>query len=185
MPRTITFNGVTHSFPDDATDAEIAEALNGPTQTKTPMGGMLPTAGGLVGSLVGGAGGALLGPAGALAGRTMGAGVGGALGKGAEMLLDDQPQSISQGLSEMGQAGALQAAGEGIGIGAGKLLGAAAPRLMQSMMKPSMKLRGEFPTVALDAVKYGIPIGQGGLKKVGKLIGENTAKVNDKLQMME
>lgn len=187
MPKRIEFNGQVHEFPDDFTDADIAAALDSggpPTsqQSTTPMGGWLPTAGGMVGSLVGTAGGALLtplmGPAGIMAGRTLGAGLGGALGKGAEMFLDDKPDSFSDVASQMGGAGLQQGGAELAGGMLGKAVGKFAPRLMQSALKPSKAIRNEFGNVAETAVKRGIPISKGGERKVGKLIEASANKTN-------
>src|SRR5262245_60771325 len=98
MPRTVTFNGVTHTFPDDATDDEISAALETAPEQQSPVGppasntapqranarreaiaGSLPSAGGLVGSLVG----QRFGKPGAVAGAALG----GAAGQGYGELL--------------------------------------------------------------------------------------------------
>lgn len=181
MPRQVKGpDGIVHSFPDDATDEEIGAALNESapeTPAGPPMGGWLPTAGGMVGSLVG----TLAGPPGRLAG----AAAGGALGKGAEMLLDDQPQSFGEGMRAMGGAALGQGAAEGLGMGAGKLLKAGAPRLYQSMLKPAAALRAEFPTVVNDAIDAGVGIGGRGIEKVGKLIRGSSQQVSDRIALMQ
>lgn len=172
-------DGTEHVFPegfDPKKAAAIVKAAIPSHESQPesqPMGGWLPTAGGFVGSLVG----TPFGPPGRLVGAT----AGGALGKGAEMLLDNQPQSISEGLTAMGTEGAKQGAAEGLGIGVGKLFKAGAPRLMQSMLKPTQALRNSFPTVAQDAVDAGISIGRGGQAKVGRLISASAGKVDSEL----
>lgn len=181
MPRRVKGpDGIVRTFPDDATDEEIVAALEAASPASpsgAPMAGVLPMAGGLVGSLVGTLGG--------IPGRVAGAGLGGALGKGAELFLDEKDDTLTDSLRQMGSEAVLQGGAELAGGAIGKALKAGAPRLMQSVLKPSKTLRQEFPTVAQDTVKAGTPIGAGGQKKVGTLISSTHQKVNDKLALSQ
>lgn len=178
-------DGRTVEFPDGTSEQEMEAALtqlpppdDAPaTAPSAPAKGLLPTAGGFVGSLIGTVGG--------YPGRVAGAAAGGALGKGAEMLMDDKSQGFSEGLRAMGGEAMLQGGAEAAGGVIGKGIKAAAPRLMQSVMKPTKAIRDEFPTVAKDAVEYGIGVGQKGLDKVGTLISGTSQKVMDKLSLAQ
>lgn len=179
-------------------EADVLAAIGGQSQPpatqaqaapRAPMGGLLPSAGGLVGSLVGGVGGALLtpfiGPAGVVAGKTLGAGLGGALGKGAELFFDDKDDTASEALSQMGMAGAGEAGADLAFGAAGKVVKGFAPRLMQSVLKPGKAVAENYGDVAGAAVRGGVPVSQGGTKKVGKLIEASSKRVNDKLAMSQ
>lgn len=175
MPRQVKGpDGVIRTFPDDATDDEIAAALESAAPASPsgpPMGGWLPTAGGLIGSLVGTPGG--------IPGRAIGAAVGGALGKGAELFFDEKDDTLTESLRQMGGEAITQGGLEGAFGVIGKGMKAGAPRLMQSVLKPSKTLRREFPTIAKDAVEHGIATGKE--KKVGKLISTTAGRVDQKL----
>jgi hypothetical protein len=185
-----------------------------PTQSLTQrVAGMLPTAGGMVGSLAGTlGGGALTGGWGAVAGRTAGAAAGGAAGQGYGQLLKHATEipgalmdvgrnllnpetrsatmrggmeGMTQGIKDAGLSGAIQGGAEAAGGTVGKGAAAFAPRLMQSVLKPTQAIRDSFPQVAKDTVKAGVAIGQSGAQKVGRLMDRTSGKVMDKLRLAE
>jgi len=186
-----------------------------PTQSLTQkVAGMLPTAGGMVGSLVGRIGGTVLGsPVAGHGGAIGGAAIGGAAGQGYGELLKHATEipgalmdvgrnmlnpetrnatmrggmeGMAQGAANAGISGAIQGGLEAGGVGLAKGAKAAAPRFMQSMVKPSKAVRDSFPTVSQDMVDRGIAIGgQAGQPKVGKLLSKAGDAVNDKLQLAQ
>jgi len=94
-------------------------------------------------------------------------------------------QGAMQGVKDAGLSGAIQGGSEAVGGVLAKGAKMGANRLMQSVMKPTRTLRNEFPTVAADAVEYGVPIGEAGGRKVGKLLDAKSGQVQDKLRLAQ
>lgn len=173
-------DGITHAFPDDATDQEIASALEAssapPPAAQPAWRGVAkkyldeaPMVGGGVGGAAGLiAGGGVSAGLAAAPGAIMGAGLGGAAGAGVReigySLLGERPpspaswDSAPDWLKTLGRlAGAgneqmvYQAAGEIPAVAAR----AAAPQLMRGALRPTAKMLSEFsdlnlPKQALD-----------------------------------
>jgi hypothetical protein len=206
MPKEIEFDGVVHEFPDDFTDDDIAAALGGgqsePAQGKSltqKAADMLPMAGGMVGSLVGGGipGAALGGAAGQGYGQLLkhlGEIPGAVMDVGRNLMnpatrgatIQGGMEGMTKGVKDAGISGAIQGGSEAVGGVLAKGMKAAAPRLMQSMVKPSKAIRDSFPTVAQDMVDRGVAIGgKAGQPKVGKLLTKAGNAVNEKLQLAQ
>ena len=193
MPRLIRIDGVTHSFPDDATDAEISAALGAipasnaeaapkaKTWTDSAVDA-LPTIGGMAGGLLGGT---RANPIGMLL-----AGIGGAGGEGMRQTLsalqgrwDEVPPDIQAQIQAIITEGAKQGGMEGMGryvLGPiTKLFGRA---MYRSALKPPKVVRDEFGAKAVTntLVDAGVPISrtEAGTAKVEGLLrgaGKETA----------
>lgn len=171
--------------PTEAEARAAVGAFTAPPQTvqqqppaaQAPARGMLPMAGGFVGSLVGTVGG--------VPGRIAGAGVGGAIGKGAELFLDDKDDTFTDSLAAMGLEGGKQAGLEAAGGLLGKGLKYGGSRLYQSVLKPSRALRAEFPTVVDDAINAGVSVGRRGAEKAGQLVSQAGAATRAVLERAE
>lgn len=169
MPKRVEFDGQTHEFPDDFTDADIAAALGSAPQQRAqsaPAGGMLPTGGAFLGSLAG----SFTGPLAPVT-RVLGAGIGGALGKGVEMLTDEQDQSFGEGARAMGlealKQGGMEAAGGVVGKGI-KLLGSGLYRGGVALLPKTLKQ--QYPDIVATGLKEGIALTRRGATKAGALV---------------
>lgn len=200
MPRYITGpDGRTHSFPDNATDQQISGALKAiPQANAQTMKGAptwtdwavdaLPMVGGAVGGFVGGAGGAVVGMGvGGAPGAIGGAALGGAAGEAAKQLVNRvrgsaAPTSASGAAANIGIAGASNAAMEGTGQALGAGMKAAAPWLMQKVLRPSYALLEEYKTTAPKMAKFlldeGVNVTEGGLSKLQGLLRSNSSKID-------
>ena len=141
--------------------------------------GFLPTAGGLVGSLVGG---------------IPGAAIGGAAGEGFKQLaikageipgalmdvgrnLFEQPgatmrgavEGMGEGLKGAGTQAVVQAGAEVGGRVMGAGLRTGGKRLYQGMLKPSVAARREYPNLIQTGLDHAIPISKGGAEKASRL----------------
>lgn len=126
-------------------------------------GQALPTIGGLAGSLAGGKK--------ALPG-IVGAGLGGALGETVRQAMSPEPWNLGGVAVEA----AKQAGLDVVGRGASNLLRAGAPSLYQSVAKPSLALRREFPEAVPQAIKDAVLLTKGGSDKARRLVGESAGQ---------
>lgn len=161
-----------------STDPNAGQPIEAQVAPDAPAAGLLPTAGGLVGSLVGTVGG--------WPGRIAGAGVGGALGKGAELFMDEKDDSLVDSIRQMGTAGLQQAGGEVAGgvIGkgvqkAGKLVYKGGVALLPKTLKR------EYPSIAQVGFQEGIPLTGKGAQKAEGLLTTGAKAVDDKLALMQ
>lgn len=94
------------------------------------------------------------------------AGLGGAGGAGlaigGRQLATGRPESAKDTAQTMATEGAAQAVGQGIGGGMAKFAGAAAPRIMRGVLRPTRRVQDEFGDVVGAALKEKVPIGQSG-----------------------
>lgn len=157
-------------------------ASHEPTQPSGPVTGssLLPTAGGIAGSMAGG---------------PVGAAIGGAAGEGYRQLLNhateipgairdvaknlvQQPQATLSGFGQgavegaenAGMQGAGQAAADVAGRAVGAGLKAGAGRLYQSVLKPTIAARAQYPTLVQTALDAAIPVSKGGAEKAAGLV---------------
>ena len=203
MPRRIQLpDGTQHEFPDDATDQEIAEALEAPPSTArtTPEGktrswtdlavSLLPTAGGALGGIVGGIGGTVGGVGvGGVPGAIGGATIGGAAGESAKQLINrargkEAPTSPLDAATEIGKEGAIQGVAEGVGGAVMKGIGKGAKAVYRGYLKPSLAAKnvGKAGEIVETALREGIPVSGGGQAKATNLIGELRQVVDAELQ---
>jgi hypothetical protein len=168
-----------------STDPAAGEPVVAPDSGK-PLGGWLPTAGGLVGSTVG----TLLGPV----GRVAGAGLGGALGKGAEMFFDEKDDSLGDTMRGMGKAAVAEGGGEIAGgvIGkgvtkVGKLLYKGGVGLLPKGLKQGFAHGDQSGTSRLAEAGFneGIALTERGAKKASTALETGSQQVRDKLSMMQ
>jgi hypothetical protein len=143
--------------------------------------------GGMVGSFLGQSRGGKVG-------GVAGAAAGGALGKGAEMLIDSQPQSFGEGARAMGRAAVEQGAGQAVGVGVGKgltMLGKGAylggVGLLPKTLKQGYATATQTGTERLADAGFaeGIPLTAKGAAKAGGKIAEVSTKVHDKLSTLQ
>lgn len=203
MPRQIRGpDGVLHTFPDDATDAEITEALS--ASEKAPSGGgwsdaiagALPTLGGLAGGITGGIGGATVG---GMAGQGYGellkhAGeIPGALADVARNVVT-QPRATLQGFLQGANEGAVNAglkgASEGVGQAVGGAVGKGVAQTGKLVYKGGVALlpkgiKQEFPDLAEAGFREGVSLTNRGAAKAEKLVGQSAQQATDKLAIME
>lgn len=168
---------------------DAAAFTDAPLPTKPKLKGAGALVGGAVGGMVGGVPGAALGGAGGSGIETLLRHLGeipGAVVDVSRNLVSHPGATLGgfgegavQGATDAGISGAVQGALEGAGGLVAKGLKAAAPRIMQGVLKPTQTLRNEFPTIAKDAVASGISLSEKGLAKAGKLIGQRTQQVTD------
>lgn len=205
MPRRIRLpDGTVHVFPDDATDAEIAEALGAPPATArtTPEGkarswvdtavDLLPMAGGTLGGIVGGIGGTAFGMGiGGIPGATGGAALGGAAGEALRQLANlargEAPMTTEDAALGMAKQGAIQGGAELAGglVAKGATKGAQA--VYRGYLKPSLAGRKiqKANQIVHTALDEAIPISRRGTAKADKLIAELNAQVNDELSRVD
>lgn len=198
MPRRVQGpDGVTHEFPDDATDAEISAALDSQQQpsaaaaaTPAPAGrtwtdtltDWLPAVGGTVGGIVGTA----AGPMGTLGG----AGLGAAAGEAYKELINRArgaaaPATPTAAAAQIATSGVTQGvAPELVGMGVGRAMSAVAPRIMQSAVKPGIrnlvrdvKAGASTPKVVQTLLDEGVNVTPGGLAKLQGLFDATNAEI--------
>lgn len=203
MPRQIRGpDGVLHTFPDDATDAEITEALS--ASDRAPSGGGwsetiasgLPSLGGLAGGLAGGIGGATVG---GMAGQGYGellkhAGeIPGAIADVARNVVT-QPRATLQGFLTGAREGAERAGIKGVTEGGGQAIGGAVGKGVQQAGKLVYKggvallpklLKQEFPDLAEAGFREGVALTAKGADKAGKLAMQSAQQTKDKLALMQ
>lgn len=189
MPKVHLQDGRIVNFPEGMPPEQITAEVTKLTSTATPS---QPERGFVgravdfvkahpaeVGAMAGGiaavplTGGASLLPA------IAAAGLGGAGGAGVGMLAGAMggspniPKTAGGVLRTMGTQGALQAGAElgGRGVQAG--LKAGAGRLYQSVLKPTVAAREEYPNLVETALQHGVPVSKGGAEKAGELASES------------
>ncbi|HEX7767994.1 MAG TPA: hypothetical protein VF443_14880 [Nitrospira sp.] len=133
----------------------------------------LPTAAGAVGGLVGATGGPLT--------AIGGAALGGAAGQAAKNAIQEMrgqraPQSLASEAGSVVGAGAMQGAAEATGVGIGALASKAAPRLMQSAVKPTLGMLKDVikgapvPRVVQTLLDEGVNVSPAGFQKLTTLL---------------
>lgn len=195
MPRRVrTPDGTVHNFPDDATDAEISEALSappptarGPEKTKswTDMAvNALPMIGGAVGGVLGAMSGIptlglTSGPA-----AVAGAGLLGAGGEAAKQLINrargqDAPTTPGQAATDIGLQGATQAGAEVVGQGVSKALTGAGRMVYRGFLKPSLAKQslGKANQIVETALQEALPVTKSGSAKAHGLINDLRGEV--------
>lgn len=199
MPRAVKGpDGVLHSFPDDATDAEISSALGAVPQANTKAApkartwtdvavDALPAIGGAAGGIIGGIGGTAFGMGvGGVPGAVGGAALGGGAGEAARQLINrvrgaDAPATSTEAAQKIGTQSAIQGGAEAAGLGIGAVTSAAGKRLMQSAVKPSTALLENYNTSAPKLVKTlldeGVNVTQGGVEKLDALLTAKNAEI--------
>jgi hypothetical protein len=93
-------------------------------------------------------------------------------------MLGEETPSLKDAGTEIAESAVLQGAGQAAGLGARKALPFMARRLYQAHAKPSVRLRQEFPTLVEDAVENRVPIGDKGVVRAEKLVGESSDKAD-------
>ncbi len=152
----------------------------------------LPSIGGAVGGLIGGAGGTMAGMGvGGAPGAIGGAAVGAAGGEAARQLINRAtgqaaPATPLGAAAEIGKQGAIQAGAQALGSGAGALLDAAGTRLMQSSLKPTVAVLNEYGTTGARMAKTlldeGVNVTKGGFEKLQTLLSSNQADIKAAIQ---
>jgi len=211
MPRTVSFNGVTHSFPDDATDDEIAAALSSePQQQPTPTekkavslteraASAAPAVGGLIGGLVP----SVFRPASAALGGAAGQGYGELIRHAGELpgaIADvarnavSQPKAVFQGFlqgaGEGADAAVKQAALQGTMEAAGPVVGKGLKATGKGIYAGGIALlpkglKVEFPRMAQAGYDAGIALSAKGAEKAKALAGQIGQQVSDKLALLD
>jgi hypothetical protein len=157
-------------YADLAKPAPSHEA-QGRTWTDTAVDA-LPMVGGMAGGMLGAGGGPLTAVAGAGAGGM----VGSRLKQYANALRGTQPlPPAGEAIGEMGKDAAIQAGSEVGGRLIGGALKAGAGRLYQSVLKPTMAARTEYPELIQTGLKAGVPVSKGGVERAGELVGQSRA----------
>lgn len=196
MPRTVKGpDGVTHVFPNDATDEEISAALDA-AQAKNPderswtdtAVDALPAVGGALGGIVGGVGGTAFGlGVGGVPGAVGGAALGGGAGEAARQLVNrvrgkPAPVTEQEAAAAIAKQAGIQGAAQGVGEVAGPLLSATGSRLMQSAAKPTLATLNTYSTTAPRLVKTlldeGVNVTPEGLAKLNKVLGASRDELN-------
>ena len=198
MPRKVRGpDGVVRLFPDDATDAEIAQALEGVGKEPSVMApqpslldrgvNLLPSIGGTVGGILGGTGGTAFGMGfGGVPGAIGGATLGGAFGEALRQLSDrfrgiEAPATSGQAATDIVKEGGLQGGAEAAGAGLSKyVIAPAAKSVMRGYLKPSLagtKI-GEAREIVQTALDEALPVTKGGERRAGRLIDEINKQVN-------
>jgi hypothetical protein len=199
MPRRVQGpDGITHEFPDDATDEEISEALSTPpssargkperTWTDTAVDA-LPTLGGAAGGILGGLGGAAFGLGfGGVPGAVGGATLGGAAGEAFKQLINrargaDAPETMTDAATDIGVQGGVQGALEATGQAIPKALASGGRAIYRGYLKPSLAKGsvGKADAIVETAIREGLPVTAAGGAKAQKLIGELKAEVESLL----
>lgn len=147
----------------------------------------LPAAGGAIGGIVGGAGGTVFGfGVGGVPGGVGGAALGGMAGEAArrniQMLRGRMaPPPTADTLKDLAVEGAIQGGSQLAGGAVGAGLKAAAPRIYQSALKPSVTLLKEYRTSAPALAKFlmdeGVNVTAGGLRKLDTLLKGTNAEI--------
>jgi hypothetical protein len=192
VPRQVKGpDGIVHIFPNDATDAEISQALDAApaharTWTDTAIDA-LPAVGGAVGGIVGGIGGTVAGMGvGGAPGAIGGAVVGGSAGEAARQLINRArgtatPTTAGAAATDIGTQGAIQGAAEATGVAVGAGMKAAGPYLMQKALKPTVTMLNEYKTTAPKLVQTlldeGVSVTQSGVMKLQKLLDATNAEI--------
>jgi hypothetical protein len=173
MPRQVRVDGVVHSFPDDATDAEISAALNsgsgqkpmatreahmtaGP-DTIDSLASTLPYLGGMAGGILGGGWASV--PL---------AAIGGAGGRGLEKTISTlrhgikptDPTSAMGDMKDMALAGAEQGAYELGGKAVAPITHRLITKPLMNMAISAPRIVKEFPGVVGHAADERIPVGK-------------------------
>lgn len=203
--RVVTIDGVSHAFPADATDAEISAALNAipaPNAAAAPKArtwtdtavDLLPAAGGAIGGIVGGIGGTVAGVGvGGVPGAVGGAALGGAAGEAGKQLINrlrgaPAPSTMGDAAKSIGTQAAVQGGAELAGAGVGKVISAAAPRVMQSALKPTLKMLGDVvkgqpvPRVVQTLLDEGVNVSPAGYQKLQAVLNASTQERNAMIQ---
>lgn len=154
--------------------------------------GYLPAIGGAVGGMVGGAGGTVAGMGvGGVPGAIAGAGIGAAGGEAAKQLINRAtgqaaPATPLDAATAIGKEGAIQAGSQAIGSGAGALMEAYGPMLMQKALKPTVAVLKEYGTtgerMANTLLKEGVNVTKGGFEKLQNLLQANQADISAAVQ---
>lgn len=173
MPRTVKGpDGVLHSFPDDATDVEISDALGAspaqkPERTWTDAAvDSLPAVAGAAGGIIGGIGGTVGGfGVGGAPGAIGGAAVGGAAGESARQLINRArgkaaPATSMDAAKDIGVEGAVQGASEAAGGAVAKGATVVGRGLVENAVRPTMAMVRDFPNVVDTIVKERLPVGR-------------------------
>lgn len=197
--RVQTPDGVIHEFPDDATDAEISDALGAvpkkqagraTTRTWTDTAvDALPMIGGAVGGALGAASGIPTLGLTSLPAAAAGAGILGAGGEAARQLINrlrgaDSPTTPTEAATDIALAGGEQGALEGVGGAVTKGLSAGGRAVYRGYLKPSLARAsvGKASEIVNTAIDEGLAVTHGGVATAQRLIGELKGKVDALLQ---
>lgn len=135
----------------------------------------LPAAGGFAGGLIGGIGGTAFGMGvGGVPGSLGGAAVGGAGGEAAKQLINrlrgkDAPATAGEAASEIGTAGAMNAAADLAGAGVGKGLQLAGRGLYRAGALPLLKTFGKYGDLIKKGLDEAVPVTKAGEAKAAAL----------------
>lgn len=206
MPKRVDVPGLgIVEFPDSMSDDDIGKALSAQSAPKTSVNptlrqhplaalgdkvvGWLPAAGGMAGGLIGAAGGTVAGMGvGGVPGAIGGAALGQAAGEAARQIArfgsgQPTPQTAGQAAGQIGTQGLIGAASELTGQGIGAGMAAAAPKIMQSALKPTLTTLKEYGTTAPKLVKTlldeGINVTEGGLAKLQNIFTATNKEIHD------
>lgn len=140
----------------------------------------LPAVGGIVGSLVGSPG-LVTGPPG-LATTAAGAALGGAGGEAIRQLARGAigattPTTAGGVALEMAKEGAIQGGAQAAGGLLGKGLAAGGTRLMQSAVKPPLKMAKDVPRIVQTLLKEGINVSPRGVENLDRLLSAKNAEI--------
>lgn len=141
----------------------------------------LPAVGGVVGGMVGGGAGIPTGP-GALATTVAGAALGGAGGESLRQLARASigatvPPTALERAKDVGMEAAIQGGAQAIGGLLGKGLSAGSARLMQSAVKPPLKMAKDVPKIVRTLLDEGVNVSPKGVERLDLLLSEKNAKI--------
>lgn len=200
--RVKTPDGVTHSFPDDATDQEISEALSTPPATARGKPArswtdtavdLLPAVGGTVGGIVGGIGGTAFGMGvGGVPGAMGGAALLGGAGEGAKQLINrargasDVPTSATDAAGDIALQGGVQGALEGVGAAVGPALVKGGQAVYRGYLKPSLSAKNlpKADEIVRTAINESLPVTKAGAAQAQKVIGQLRTQADNILASM-
>lgn len=152
---------------------------------------LLPAAGGMAGSIIGGIGGTVAGlGVGGVPGAVGGAALGGAAGEAAKQLINRArgaaaPATPAEAATDIGTQGAAQGALELGGQMVPRALGTAATAVYRGYLKPSLAKAsvGEARQIVQTALDEGLPVAKSGVDAAISRIGELNQEVKKVLDL--
>lgn len=195
MPRRVTAEGKSYTFPDDATDQEISEALSTPPSTARGKPDRswtdvavdaLPAIGGTVGGIVGGIGGTAFGMGiGGVPGAVGGATLGGGAGEAARQMVNrvrgkEAPATPGEAAGDIALQGGINGAMEGVGQAVGPALVKGGQAVYRGYLKPSLSIRNlpKADQIVKTAIEESLPVTKAGAAQANVVIGELRAEAD-------
>lgn len=170
---------------DKITPTPWYERKLGPLLSVTEAMRALPAVGGAVGGLVGGGGGTVFGMGfGGIPGAIEGAALGGAAGESARQLgfraLTGGGQADpGESVLNIGKEALIQGAAEAGGRVLGAGMKAGGRRLMQSAVKPTLKMAPHTPQIVKTLLDEGVNVSPAGLERLNLLLNAKNAEISE------